>query len=148
MARVLVIALSGLTLVAAGCGGSTASTTGHPGQVAFTLASKNGTNTVGGRATLTYESKNRTRVRVDGIDEGEPAGGGANPVLLVRGSCESPKDVVAHLPPLTGPKSATTVPLGISALFAGDYAVEVQLSHSKRQTIACGDVPNSAPTSG
>ena len=135
-------------VAAAGCGGSNASTTGRPGQVEFDLASKNDTNTTGGRAILTYESKSRTRLRVDGIDEGEPAGGGPNPVLLVRGTCDSTKDVVARLPALEGSRTSRTVPIGLTALFAGDYAVEVMLSRNQPQTIACGEVPSSAPTSG
>jgi hypothetical protein len=134
-----------VALVAAGCGGGdSADSTGEPGELAFDLQEANDSNVAGARAVLTYVRSDRTRVLVDGIDNQEPSGGGANPVQLRRGSCSSPGKVVAKLPSLSGSSSTGTVRLGLPQLVAGDYAVVVELEGGSR-TIACGDVPDALP---
>lgn len=139
------VAVASLALVAAGCGGDdNAESTGKPGQVSFDLQEVNDSNVAGARAVLSYVDTQRTRVLVDGIDNQEPSGGGANPVQLRRGSCSDPGNVVAKLPALTGPSSTGTVQLGLAQLVGGDYAVVVELAGGSR-TIACGDVPDSLP---
>ena len=139
------IVVASAALVAAGCGGSDSGQgTGDPGEVAFDLQAANDSNVAGARAVLTYVRSDRTRVLVDGIDNQEPSGAGANPVQLRRGSCSSPGKVVAKLPPLSGSSSTGTVQLGLPQLVAGDYAVVVELEGGSR-TIACGDVPDTLP---
>jgi hypothetical protein len=51
---------------------------------------------------------------------GEPAGGGANPVLLRRGTGDEPKGIVFELEKLNGATSETTVELALTALLNGD----------------------------
>lgn len=137
----LVLVLIGF-LVLAGCGGSEeAETTGEPGEVTFDLAEAGDAGVAGVRATLTYETPDRTTVRVDGLDEGEPAGGGANPVLLRSGTCDEPKDVVFELQKLSGATSETTIELALTALLNGDYNIQVALPNRPNDIVACGDVP-------
>jgi hypothetical protein len=136
----LVVLLIGL-LVLAGCGGAEkAETTGDPGEITFDLDER-GDAGAGVRAILTYETPEKTRVTVDGLDEGEPAGGGANPVLLRRGTCDEPKDIVFELEKLNGATSETTVELALTALLNGDYNIQVGLPDRPQDIVACGDVP-------
>ena len=129
------------------CGGSDeAETTENPGEISFELSERGDAGVVGVRATLRFETPERTTIIVDGLDEGEPAGGGPNPVRLVRGSCDDPLSVVAELESLQGPVSTTTVDLGLTTLLNGDYAVEVRLTKGQAEVvIACGDVPDDLP---
>ena len=99
----------------------------------------------GVRATLSYKTRDETRIVVDGLDESEPAGGGANPVWLRSGSCADPKEILFELESLSGSTSETTVELGLPALLNGDYLIEVGLAPDQPETIACGDVPDEAP---
>jgi hypothetical protein len=136
----LVVPLIGL-LVLAGCGGAEeAQTTGDPGEITFEL-DEGGNAGAGVRATLTYKTNEKTMVTVDGLDEGEPAGGGANPVLLRRGTCDEPQDVVFELESLSGATSETTVELALTALLNGDYNIQVGLPDRPEDIVACGDVP-------
>ena len=126
-------------LAAASCGGSTqADSTGKAGEVAFALPSG---SAAGIRATLSYVARDRTRIRVDGLDEGESGGGGANPVWLKRGTCDQPLDTVQNLQALRGSTSKSSVRLGLSALLNGDYLVAVGLPKST-ELLACGEVPH------
>ena len=137
----LVVLLIGL-LVLAGCGGSEeAQTTGDPGEITFELDAAGDASVAGVRAILTYETPEKTTVTVDGLDEGEPAGGGANPVLLRRGTCDEPEDVVFELEKLSGATSTTTVQLALTALLNGDYNIQVGLPDRPEDIVACGDVP-------
>ena len=137
----LVVLLVGLLLLA-GCGGSEeAEPTGDPGEITFDLDEVGDAGVAGVRATLTYETPERTTVTVDGLDEGEPAGGGANPVLLRSGTCDEPKDIVFELEELSGATSETTVELAITALLNGDYNIQVGLPDRPDDVVACGDVP-------
>ena len=129
--------------VAAGCGGSKdTATTGRPGEIAFDLPSGDGS---GIRATFTYIARDRTRIRVDGLDEGESGGGGANPVWLKRGTCNEPLDTVQKLEVLRGSTSETSVHVGLTALLNGDYLVAVGLPTSTK-VLACGEVPHDVQT--
>jgi hypothetical protein len=135
----LVVLLVGLLV--AGCGGSEeAEPTGDPGEITFDL-DEVGDAGVAVPATLTYETPERTTVTVDGLDEGEPAGGGANPVLLRSGTCDEPKDIVFELENLSGVTSETTVELALTALLNGDYSIQVGLPDRPDNVVACGDVP-------
>jgi hypothetical protein len=129
----------------AGCGGSTqADSTGKAGEVAFELPSG---SAAGIRATLSYVTRDRTRIRVDGLDEGESGGGGANPVWLKRGTCDQPLDTVQKLEALRGSTSKSSVHLGLSALLNGDYLVAVGLPKST-EVLACGEVPHDVQAGG
>jgi hypothetical protein len=137
----LVVLLVGLLLLA-GCGGSDqAEPTGNPGEISFELGGVGDVGGAGVRAVLTYETPETTTVTVDGLDEGEPAGGGANPVLLRRGTCDEPADIVFELHKLSGATSETTVELALTALLNGDYNIQVGLPDRPDDVVACGDVP-------
>jgi hypothetical protein len=133
------------TALAAGCGGTEAETTDDPGEIAFDLQVRTPEQATGVRATLTYETRDKTTVVVDGLDESEPAGGGANPVSLRSGSCDDPGEILFKLESLRRSTSQTTVKLGLPALLNGDYLIEVALAPDEPQVIACGDVPDEAP---
>ena len=136
--------LAALTL--AGCGGdSNAEATEQSGEVEFDLEPQNDSNVVGARAVLKYVDQNRTRIRVDGVDEGEPGGGGANPVELRRGSCAEPGEIVHRLPALKGASVEQSLDLSMAALYEGEYAIHVRLPGTG-EDIACGDVPDEPPS--
>jgi hypothetical protein len=142
------VALLALFILAlAGCAGDEqgSETTQTPGEIAFDLSSTGDTGVAGVRARLIYKNQNRTTVIVDGLDEGEPGGGGRNPARLYRGSCDNLGDVVKRLRPIQGSSSTTIVPLGIAALLKGQYAVAVGLPGSLDNLLACGDVPDTVP---
>jgi hypothetical protein len=135
-------------LLGVGCGGSEqAETTGDPGEIAFELEDVGISGGAGIRATLVYETPEKTTIIVDGLDEGEPGGGGANPVLLGSGTCDEPKDTLFDLEKLRGSTSQTTVELALTALLNGDYHIQVGLPNQPQETIACGDVPQEVPQS-
>ena len=143
--KALVLLLLGLVFLPA-CGGSNdAETTGEPGEIAFNLDEVGDAGVAGVRATLSYETPEKTTIVVDGLDEGEPAGGGANPVVLRSGTCDEPKDVVFKLAPLRGATSETTVDLALTALLNGDYHIVIGLPSNRPDVIACGEVPDEAP---
>ena len=82
-----------LVVSSCGGGGDEAETTEHLAR--SRLNSEHGdAGAVGVRATLRYETPEQTTVIVDGLDEGEPAGGGANPVYLRSGTCDEPKEIL------------------------------------------------------
>jgi hypothetical protein len=138
--KAVVLFLAGLLLLA-GCGGSDeAETTGEPGEITFAL-DEVGDAGAGVRAILTYETPEKTTVTVDGLDEGEPAGGGANPVLLRSGTCDEPKDIIFELEKLSGATSKTTVELALTALLNGDYNIQIGIPDRPEDVVACGDVP-------
>jgi hypothetical protein len=95
----------------------------------------------GVRATLRYETPEQTTVIVDGLDEGEPAGGGANPVYLRSGTCDEAKEILFELQKLSGATSETAVELALTALLNGDYNIQVSLPGRPEDVVACGDVP-------
>jgi hypothetical protein len=133
-------------LATGGCGGSGgAETTGEPGEIAFDLPPANDGGVSGVRATLKYKSRDRTQVTVDGLDEGESAGGGPNPVWLRSGSCDDLGRVISTLKPLEGSTTSSVVGVGLTALLNGDYAVAVGLTKQQPEAVACGDVPDTAP---
>ena len=141
--RAILLAIARLV---AGCGGSDeAATTVNPGEIAFELDSASDAQVSGVRATLSYEDRDRTTIRVDGLDEGGNAGGGPNPVQLTRGTCDDPGEMVFELENLSGPTSETTVDLGLVALQNGEYAVQVGLTQDQPEIIACGEIPQESP---
>ena len=138
----IVLVFIAVSLLAAGCGGSDeAEPTGVPGEVAFELNEVGDAGVAGVQATLTHETPEKTKVTVDGLDEGEPAGGGANPVFLRSGTCDEPGDILFELEELSGPTSETTVELALTALLNGDYNIQVSLPDRPEDVVACGDVP-------
>ena len=144
--KALVLLLISLLLFAA-CGGSNdAETTGEPGEIAFNLDEVGDAGVAGVRATLSYETPEKTTIVVDGLDEGEPAGGGANPVVLRSGTCDEPKNLVFELEQLRGATSETTVDLVLTALLNGDYHIVIGLPSNRPDVIACGEVPDEAPS--
>jgi hypothetical protein len=144
--RTPMLVLLATVALASGCGGSTGEETGRPGEVALDLEERNDANVAGARAVLRYEAQDRTHVIVDGLDAGERAGEGPNPVRLVRGSCAEPGRVAFQLTPLRGSTSETTIPIGIDELYEGDFAIEVLFSKSNSEALACGDVPDEPPS--
>ena len=114
---------------------------GDPGEITFELDAAGDAGVAGVRAILTYETPEKTTVTVDGLDEGEPAGGGANPVLLRRGTCDEPEGVVLELEKLSGATSKTTVELALTALLNGDYNIQIGLPDRPEDIVASGDVP-------
>jgi hypothetical protein len=146
--RFSVLPLIVVAFLGAGCGGSEeAQTTGDPGEITFDLKDVGGSGGAGVRATLVYDTPEKTTVIVDGLDEGEPGGGGANPVLLGSGTCDEPKDTLFDLEKLRGSISQTTVELALTALLNGDYHIQVGLPDRPQEIIACGDVPQEVPQS-
>ena len=146
-APAIVCFLIAAAILVSGCGGSNeAETTGESGEIAFELDDVSDAQVSGVRATLTYESRDRTTIRVDGLDEGENAGGGANPVQLTNGTCDEPGQVLFELENLSGSTSETTIDLGLSALQNGEYAVQVGLIQNQPEIVACGEVPQQSPT--
>ena len=142
-----VAVVSGLAVaVLAGCGGgSNAESTDKPGELEFDLQAQGDARIVGARAVLTYVDEQRTRILVDGIDEGEAGGGGATAVELRRGSCAEPDEIMAQLPALRGAGVEKTVEIAMAELYEGEYSIHVGLPGSDRETIACGDVPDEPP---
>ena len=145
MARVrialVVVALVLLPLLPACGGDDDESATGTPGEVSVELDdAEGGAPAPGARAVLTFESEDRTTIRVDGIDEGEPGGGGANPVRLRTGNCGDEGGVVESLEPVKGTSSETTVGIGLPTLLDGDYSIEIGVPGSREEILACGDV--------
>jgi hypothetical protein len=143
--KALALFVSAVLLLAA-CGGpSEAETTGEPGEIAFPLNEVGDAGVAGMRATLSYKTPEKTTIVVDGLDEGEPAGGGANPVVLRSGTCDEPKDVVFELEALRGSTSETTVDLALPALLNGDYNIQIGLPSNPSDVIACGEVLDDVP---
>ena len=142
-----VVSLLGAVVLASCGGGDDAETTGQPGEIEFELSGAETGGAAGVRARLTYQTNDRTRIVVDGLDEGEPAGGGANPVRLVSGSCDERGNVLDELEPLSGSVSTSEVDFGLAELMAGDFAIEVALpGESVGELVVCGDVPDEAPS--
>jgi hypothetical protein len=145
--RLPFVVLTAVALVVGGCGSNEeAVTTEDPGEIAFELETDGERNATGVRATLTFESRDETTIVVDGFDESEPAGGGPNPVSLRRGSCDDPQEVVFELESMSGSTSETVVEIGIPALLNGDYSIAIGLAPGQPDVIACGDVPDEAPS--
>ena len=143
----LLLTLLTAAILTAGCGGADeVETNGESGEIIFELDDVSDAQVSGVRATLTYESPDRTTIRVDGLDEGENAGGGPNPVQLINGTCDEPGQVLFELENLSGSTSETTVDLGLAALQNGEYAVQVGLTQDQPEIVACGEVPQASPT--
>jgi hypothetical protein len=145
LSRLTVALVGGAVALLVACGGSDVETTDDPGEIAFDLESETPREARGIRATLTFESRDATKIVVDGLDESEPAGGGANPVSLRSGTCDDRKETLFELESLRGNVSESTVELGLPALLNGDYFLAVALAPDQPEIIACGDIPDEAP---
>jgi hypothetical protein len=139
------LALLLFALAVSGCGDDAGEGTGEPGEVAVGLEEQNGANVTGARAVFRYEDKNSTVVTVDGLDGGERAGLGPNPVRIVHGTCAKPGEVAFELQPLTGPSAESTIEVGLDRLYSGEYAVQVLFSETRDDPLACGGVPDKPP---
>jgi hypothetical protein len=128
-----------------GCGESGAGGTGEPGEVAVELEEQNDANVTGARAVFRYEDKNSTVVTVDGLDGGERAGLGPNPMQIVHGTCAKPGEVAFELQPLTGASAESTIEVGLDELYNGEYAIQVLFSETRHDPLACGEVPDDPP---
>ena len=111
-------------------------------------------NASGLRATLDAEGASRTRVMVDGLDEGEPAGGGANPAHVHRGTCEEPIDAETYeIGQLKGPVAEAVIEVAIADLVGGGYVVEVHLPPAEGtagpgEVIGCAELANAEQPAG
>ena len=126
------------------CGGERGESTGTPGEVSVDLTGQNDANIAGARAVLRYIDQDTTLVTVDGLDGAEQPGLGTNPVRIIKGSCDRPGKVAFRLPPLTPTGSEKRIPIGIDALYQGDYAVQVLFSKDGKP-FACGNTPDKPP---
>ena len=131
-------------VLVAGCGGTSAEAT-DPGEIQIELQEQGDSNVAGVRAVLTFTDRDSTKVLIDGLDTGEPSGGGQHPAFIRRGSCTEPGAIAARLQPLRGGTSTSTVDLGLAELLAGDYAITVLLTPNQRRVIACGETPDETP---
>jgi type IV pilus biogenesis protein CpaD/CtpE len=147
-----VLAALALTGALGGCGGDDGAEEVVPGDVgpgvAFSLDAENDSQLTGARAILTPLGTDRTRIQVDGIDRGSPAGGGPHRIQLIRGSCDENARgaVVADLGGVGNGRGGDVVQQGAATLAQGDFAVAVWLVAGQRQLIACGEVPDSLST--
>jgi hypothetical protein len=132
---VVVAAILGLS----GCGDSKDEVE-PPGEVEIDLREETGA--AGVRAVLSFVDKDHTKVTVDGLDAGEPSGGGSHPAAIRRGSCDDPGGTAARLQALKGGTSTSTVTHGLADLLAGDYSIAILVSASRPEVLACGDVPD------
>jgi hypothetical protein len=130
-----------------GCGGEgKVTTTGQPGEIEVDLSARGAARVVGVRAVLEYQSKQQTRIVVDGLDGGEPTGSAAK-ARVVRGTCEKPAGPAFALKPIRNGSSETTLGVGVPELLARDYAIQVISTTTKVNVLACGDLPDAAPES-
>ena len=94
------------------------------------------------------------RVMVDGLEEGEPAGGGANPAHVHRGTCEEPIDAETYeIGQLKGPVAEADIDVPISDLVGGGYVVEVHLPPApgragRGEVIGCAELADAEPAAG
>jgi hypothetical protein len=144
-ASAVVLALLVSASIVSGCGDSSGEGTGEPGEVAVELEEQNDANVTGARAVFRYEDKNNTVVTVDGLDGGERAGLGANPVRIVHGTCAEPGEVAFELRPLTGSSAESTIDVGLDELYNGEYAIQVLFSETRNDPLACGGLPDEPP---
>jgi hypothetical protein len=137
--RPLTVVAVAAILSLSGCGGSNDETE-QPGEVEIDLQEETGA--AGVRAVLSFVDKNHTKVTVDGLDAGEPSGGGKHPAAIRRGSCDDPGAMAARLQALKDGTSTSTVTHGLADLLAGDYSIAILVSASRPEVLACGDVPD------
>jgi hypothetical protein len=138
-----------LCAVTAACGGDeSAEPTGDPGEVAVELEARHDSNAAGVQALLTWKSDSRTEITVEGLDPGEPAGGGRHPAHVHRASCADGGAVAYALEPLASGTSTTTVEAGLDELLSGRYSVDVHLGMDDDEVVACGDLPEQAADEG
>ena len=138
-----------LCVATGACGGDDgAEPTGDPGEVAVELEARNDSNAAGVQALLTWKSDSQTQVTVEGLDPGEPAGGGRHPAHVHRGACADGGGVAYALEPLTAGASTTTVRAGLDELLSGRYSVDVHLTMDDDEVVACGDLPERAAEEG
>ena len=81
------IRLASLGLVAlliGACGGNNVEATEDPGEIAFELEVQTPREATGVRATLSYKTRDKTRIVVDGLDESERRGWGESRLASER----------------------------------------------------------------
>ena len=91
---------------------------------------------------------------VDGLDEGGPAGGGANPAHVHRGTCEEPIAAETYvIGNLKGPVAEAVIDVPISDLVGGGWAVGVHLLPPEGragpgEVIGCSQLADANPATG
>ena len=154
--RIKLLSLASVALLAA-CGGGDNKQESEQAsdELVVDLESQGDFNAPGLRATLDAQgTAARTRVVVDGLDEGEPAGGGANPAHVHRGTCEEPIAAETYLiGKLKGPVAEAVIDVPISDLVGGGWVVEVHLlppegSAGPGEVIGCAELADAEPAAG
>ena len=155
LASLASVALLAASLLAACGGGEEGEDSAQASdELVLDLESQGDFKAPGLRVTLDAEGASRTRVMVDGLDEGEPAGGGANPAHVHRGTCEEPIAAETYvIGQLKGPVAEADIDVPISDLVGGGYVVEVHLLPAEGragpgEVIACAELADAEPTAG
>jgi hypothetical protein len=149
-AWLLAAAVAASLVVACGeSSGGAAETTEQPGELQVDLKARNDARVAGARAVLTYRSKTKTMVRVEGVDVSSPnARSSDTPATIVRGTCDDPGKKAYALEPIRGGASESTLDVGLPELLRQDYAIVVLFTDdNERQIVACGELPDEAPAS-
>jgi hypothetical protein len=136
MARLVVIALLGLTLLA-GCGSDDDGEATSEGETQVALTAQNDSGQEG-TAVLAEIDDSTTRVEITVAN----SGGEPQPAHIHRGSCH-------HLDPqpeyplsnVVDGKSTSEVDVSLEELQNGEFAINVHKSEAEAQTyVACGDI--------
>ena len=153
--RMKLVSLACMALLA-GCGGGEEEQQSEQASddIVVDLEAQGDYDASGLRATLKAEGASRTRVLVDGLDEGEPTGGGANPAHIHRGTCEEPNDAGTYeIGQLKGPVAEAVIEVPIADLVGGGYVVEVHLPPAEGrarpgEVIGCAELANAEQSAG
>jgi hypothetical protein len=132
-----------VVLVVAGCGGESVADPIDEGEIQVEMQEVDDSNVVGVRAVATYLDKNETRVLVDGAGPGEPSAGGPLSAAIVEGTCADPGTEAFDVGELSEGQVTQTLRIGLPALLAGDYAVQV--TSADVGVLACGEFPDRMP---
>ena len=136
MGRGLVVVF--VALLVAGCGSS--SVGAGPIETKISLAAQNGSGE-SGTATLT-KVDDRTKVVIELRNSSAGAIAQAQPAHIHKGSCAKLDPTPAYaLADIQAGKSTTTVPISLSDLETGAYAINVHKSAAQLKTyVACGNI--------
>ena len=149
LARALCSLLAaGCVVFATACGGDDgdggADTTAQPGQISVDLTAQDGGRLAGARALLEYKAENRTRVLIDGFGSGERS---ATRARVVSGTCQDPGKLVYALAPIRDGTSESNLDVPMPDLLQSGRSIQVLAGPTDSDVIACGDLPDEAPTS-